>query len=130
MEPVAKCHPNGVEQAPGRRAFTSLVLGNNPGKAGFMVILIILVVATLLARLTSVEGIAFLDSWSAATRVGLAVMLLFSGSAHFNSMRHDLARMVPPAIPHAMGMIYFTGICEIAGGIGLLSSVVALDQAG
>jgi uncharacterized membrane protein len=47
-------------------------------------------------------------------------MLLFSGSAHFNSMRHDLARMVPPAIPHAMGMIYFTGICEIAGGIGLL----------
>ena len=95
-----------------------------------MVILIILVVATLLARLTGVEGIAFLDSWSAATRVGLAVMLLFSGSAHFNSMRHDLARMVPPAIPHAMGMIYFTGICEIAGGIGLLSSVVALDQAG
>jgi len=85
-----------------------------------MVVLIILVVATLLARLAGVEGVAFLNSWPAARRAGLAIMLLFTGSAHFNSMRHDLVRMVPPAIPYPMGMIYFTGICEIVGGIGLL----------
>jgi uncharacterized membrane protein len=85
-----------------------------------MVVLIILVVGTLLARLAGLEGITFLDSWPAATRAGLAFMLLFTGSGHFNSMRHDLARMVPPSIPHAMGMIYFTGVCEITGGLGLL----------
>jgi uncharacterized membrane protein len=61
-----------------------------------------------------------LNSWPAATRVGLAVMLLFTASAHFTAMRHDLARMVPPAVPNPMAFIYLTGLCEILGAIGLL----------
>jgi len=85
-----------------------------------MVVLIVLAVGTLVARLIGAEWVRFLNSWPAATRAGLAVMLLFAASAHFNSMRHELARMVPRAIPNAMGMIYFTGVCEILGGIGLL----------
>jgi uncharacterized membrane protein len=51
---------------------------------------------------------------------GLAAMLLFTASAHFTSLRHDLARLMPPAIPNPMAMVYFTGACEIAGAIGLL----------
>ena len=47
-------------------------------------------------------------------------MLLFTSVAHFNSLRHDLARMIPPGVPSPMGMVYFTGLCEIAGAIGLL----------
>jgi len=47
-------------------------------------------------------------------------MLLFTASAHSISMRHDLARMVPPVIPRPMAMIYFTGVCEVLGAIGLL----------
>jgi uncharacterized membrane protein len=85
-----------------------------------MSVLVVLATAALLSRLLGVAGVEFLNSWPAATRAGLAVMLLFTGSAHFNSMRHDLARMVPPAIPHPVALIYFTGICEILGGIGLL----------
>jgi len=85
-----------------------------------MMIVIVLVAATLVARLIGAEWVALLNSWPAATRAGLALMLLLTGSAHFNSMRHDLARMVPPAIPNAMGMVYFTGVCEILGAIGLL----------
>jgi len=27
---------------------------------------------------------------------------------------------MPARVPHAMGMVYFTGVCEILGGIGLL----------
>jgi uncharacterized membrane protein len=65
-------------------------------------------------------GVKPLDSWPAAVRVGLAAMLLFTSVAHFNSLRHDLARMIPPAIPDPMAMVYFTGLCEIAGAIGLL----------
>jgi uncharacterized membrane protein len=84
-----------------------------------MVVLVVLVTALLLARLSGAAGIGFLDSWPAAVRLGLGVMLLFTASAHFTSLRHDLARMVPPAVPQAMLVIYFTGMCEIAGGVGL-----------
>jgi uncharacterized membrane protein len=94
-----------------------------------MIVLIILVVVTLLARLAGAEGVAFLDSWPAATRIGLAVMLLFTASAHFTSMRHDLARMVPRAVPRPMAVIYFTGVCEILGGIGLLIPVTRFAAA-
>jgi uncharacterized membrane protein len=85
-----------------------------------VIVLIVLGASVLLARLAGMLGVDALDSWPAATRVGLAVMLLFTASAHFNSMRHDLARMVPPAIPNPMAMIYFTGVCEVLGAIGLL----------
>ena len=85
-----------------------------------MIVLIVLGAALLLARLAGVAGVEDLDSWPAATRVGLAAMLLFTAVAHFNSMRHDLARMVPPAVPSPMAMIYFTGVCEALGAIGLL----------
>lgn len=85
-----------------------------------MAVLIVLGAATVLSRLVGAAGVSFLDSWPEAIRTGLAVMLLFTGSAHFNSMRHDLVRMVPPAIPRPMAFIYFTGVCEILGGIGLL----------
>ena len=85
-----------------------------------MAVLIVLGVALVLARVAGALGIRPLDSWPAAVRVGLAAMLLFTSAAHFNSLRHDLARMMPPALPAPMAMVYFTGLCEIAGAIGLL----------
>ena len=57
--------------------------------------LIVLIVATLLARFVGQFGVAPLRSWQASTRVGLAVMLCFTAVAHFNDMRADLVRMVP-----------------------------------
>ena len=82
--------------------------------------LVVLVFVTLLARLAGRLGVAALNDWAAATRVGLAVMFCFTAAAHFNSMRADLVRMVPPAIPNPELMITFTGVCEILGAIGLL----------
>ena len=82
--------------------------------------LIVLVTVTLLARLAGWTGVAWLRSWAAATRVGLAVMLCFTAAAHFNNMRSDLVRMIPPFIPNPELMVTFTGICEILGAIGLL----------
>ena len=82
--------------------------------------LFVLVAATLLARLVGQFGARPLRDWTAATRVGLAVMFCFTAAAHFNSMRADLVRMVPPAIPNPELMVTFTGICEILGAIGLL----------
>jgi uncharacterized membrane protein len=94
-----------------------------------VLILAVLIVTTLVARLLGAGGIAMLDSWPAATRVGLCAMFLLTASAHFNSMRHDLVRMVPPNVPHPLAMIYFTGVCEIAGAIGLLLPITRLYAA-
>ena len=80
--------------------------------------LIVLVAATLLARLVGQFGARPLQDWTAATRVGLAVMFCFTAAAHFNSMRADLVRMVPPAIPNPELMVTFTGICEILECMG------------
>ena len=79
--------------------------------------LIVLAAATLLARLAGRLGVASLRDWAAATRVGLAVLFLFTAAAHFNRMR---PRMVPPSVPDAELMVTITGICEVLGAIGLL----------
>jgi uncharacterized membrane protein len=82
--------------------------------------LLVLVLVTLLVRLTGQLAFGALRGWPTATRVGLAVMFCFTAAAHFNSMRTDMIRMVPPAVPNPEFMVTFTGVCEIAGAIGLL----------
>jgi len=94
-----------------------------------VIVLIVLGATLLMARAAGLAGVEALDSWPAATRVGLAAMLLLTASAHFNAMRHDLARMVPPAIPHPMEFVYFTGVCEIFGAFGLLVPRVRIAAA-
>jgi uncharacterized membrane protein len=85
-----------------------------------MVPLMVLIIVTLLARFAGRVGISALRDWAAAVRVGLAVMLCFTAAAHFNSMRADLIRMVPPSVPNPGLMVTFTGVCEVLGAIGLL----------
>jgi uncharacterized membrane protein len=81
---------------------------------------IVLIAATLLARVVGRLGLNTLQHWPTATRMGLAVMFCFTASAHFNSMRADLLRMVPPAIPNPDLIITFTGLCEVLGAVGLV----------
>ncbi len=82
--------------------------------------LIVLLTVTVLARLGGHFGITGLRSWRAAVRVGLAMMFCFTAAAHFNSMRPDLVRMVPPSVPSPALMVTVTGVCEVLGAIGLL----------
>src|SRR5262245_43973563 len=85
-----------------------------------MIVLIVLAAGVSLARVLGLLGVEALDSWVVATRLGLALMFLFTASAHFTSMRHDLARMVPPWMPQPGTVVFLTGRCEIIGAIGLL----------
>jgi len=85
-----------------------------------LVVLSVLIVSILAARGLGAVGLDLLASWPASVRAGLAVMLLFTASAHFSRMKADLVRMVPPKIRHPLAIVYFTGVCEIAGAIGLL----------
>ena len=85
-----------------------------------MIVLFVLLISLLLYRAIGALGVAALATWVGATRYALATMLVFTASAHFTRMRHDLVRMMPDWIPQPMALIYFTGVCEIAGAIGLM----------
>ncbi len=85
-----------------------------------MIVAVVLVLATLLARALGLLGIAYFEGWPAAVRVGLAVMLLFASSAHFNRMQADLVRMVPAWMPRPRAAVIVTGILEWLGAAGLL----------
>lgn len=82
--------------------------------------LIILVIATVLARLLGFAGLQVSSDWPAAARWGLAVMFVVTGSTHFIDMKHDYAAMVPPPFTGQLWVIHMTGMLEIAGAVGLL----------
>jgi uncharacterized membrane protein len=65
-------------------------------------------------------GVEALATWKDRARIALACVFAFTALAHFNRLRHDLAKMVPPSIPNPMAWVYFTGVCELAGAAGLL----------
>jgi uncharacterized membrane protein len=47
-------------------------------------------------------------------------MFLFASTTHFSKMRHHLARMMPAVFSNPMPLVYFTGVCEVLGAIGIL----------
>ncbi|HEY0950323.1 DoxX family protein [Nocardioides sp.] len=74
-----------------------------------------------LGRIAHVEA---LDSWAAATAVGMALMLLVMASAHFVPARRALlVEMVPPALGRPAWWVTLTGLLEVAGALGLLVPV-------
>jgi uncharacterized membrane protein len=85
-----------------------------------MVVLFVLFGSLLLFRALGALGVSTFDTWPASTRFALSVMFLFTSAAHFNKFRHDLARMMPAIFPRPMALVYFAGICEILGAIGIL----------
>lgn len=85
-----------------------------------MIILVLLFGSMLAFRAAGALGVAAFSTWAASARWALAVMFLFTGVSHFTKFRHEMAAMVPKIFPAPMAMVYFTGVCEIAGAIGLL----------
>jgi len=47
-------------------------------------------------------------------------MFAFTATAHFNQMKHDLAKMIPSYFPAPLLLVYITGIFELLGAAGLL----------
>ena len=85
-----------------------------------MAALIVLFASWLVFRGLGALGIAALARFHDSARFALATMFVFTGFAHFTKTKYELARMVPSVFPYPMGMVYFTGICEWLGAIGLL----------
>ena len=83
--------------------------------------LIALVSGMLAARLVGWLGVGYVDTWPAATAVGLAVMFVVTGIAHFaNPLRRDLIAIVPPRLPAPALWVTITGVLELLGAAGLL----------
>jgi len=91
-----------------------------------MIVLVVLLVSLLIYRGVGALGVDALGTWPAATRYALATMLAFTASAHFTRMRQDLVRMMPGWVRWPRAVVYFTGVCELAGAAGLLVPRVRL----
>jgi uncharacterized membrane protein len=85
-----------------------------------MIVLIVVLIAWLLLRATGAMGVAPLASWHNSACYALAIMFVFTATAHFNKMRHDLARMPPSFFPKPLLLVYMTGVLELLGAAGLL----------
>ncbi|MDR6404187.1 MULTISPECIES: DoxX family protein [Chryseobacterium] len=63
----------------------------------------------------------FQGSWNLlfSGNLGMAVFIIFTGLSHFKFQK-GMAMMIPDFIPFKMFWVYFTGLVEIAAGIGLM----------
>ena len=52
-------------------------------------------------------------------RVLMAVLMVLAGLSHFFA-EGVYIKIYPPLLPYAATMVYFTGVAEVLGGIGLL----------
>src|SRR5437899_10285455 len=94
-----------------------------------MIPLYVMLASIGVARAIGALGWTLLDDWHVATRVGLAVMFVFTGAAHFVGTRQDLVRMVPPQFPNPGALATLTGIAWLAGAAGLLAPAVPAGAA-
>lgn len=80
----------------------------------FYRMLMIFVLISLIARFAG-----FLHSWQEVLLMSMSLMFFFAGVSHFTKVRHEFEKMIPPALPGKMFLVYVTGIFEIAGAIAL-----------
>jgi len=85
-----------------------------------MLVLIVLLTAWLIFRGMGAAGVHVLASWQHSARYALAVMFVFTATAHFNNMKHDLAQMIPSYFPRPLLTVYITGFLELLGAAGLV----------
>ena len=85
-----------------------------------MIPLVVLFVSLLVFRGLGVLGVPLFLTWQGSTLWALSVMILFTASAHFTSLKEDLIKMVPKPFPHPRQIVFVTDILEILGAVGLL----------
>src|ERR1041384_6513622 len=89
--------------------------------------LLLLFVPWLAFRAAGALGVRRLAGWPSSAAHALALMLVFTGAAHFapDSLtvmpsHDDLTAMVPPFVPAPDLMVYATGVLELLGAAGLV----------
>jgi uncharacterized membrane protein len=85
-----------------------------------VLVLIVLLAAWLVFRAIGADGVHVLASWQHSALYALAVMFVFTATAHFNKMKHDLAKRIPSPFPRPLLIVYITGVLELLGAAGLV----------
>ncbi|WP_033562842.1 DoxX family protein [Sphingobacterium sp. SYP-B4668] len=83
-----------------------------------MKLLYVLFIAFSLALVGTKLVLGFWD-FLFAGNFGMAVFIIFTGMSHFRFQK-GMAMMMPDYFPAKMFFVYFTGVLEIAAGIGLM----------
>jgi uncharacterized membrane protein len=92
--------------------------------------LIILLLASAVARIVGWLGVGYVANWTAAVAVGLAAMFALTGVAHFAPpLRRDLVAIVPPKLPAPGVLVTVTGVLELLGAAGLLLPATRVSAA-
>ena len=89
---------------------------------------LIVLIAAFLISLIVLKLLRGSYHFAFAGRIAMAAMLLFTSIAHF-AFTKGMAMMLPDIIPYKTGIVYITGIIEIAIAIGLLIPGVKLPVA-
>ena len=106
-----------------------------------MAVLLSLLLGTAAARIAGWLGVDYVDGWPQAIAVGLALMFVMTGVAHFApGMRRDMIAIVPPALARSRAagdigpipgvLVTVTGILELVGAVGLLFPPTRVAAAG
>ncbi len=85
-----------------------------------MAVLFVLFASLLVFRGLGALGVVAFATWREAARYALALMFLFTSTAHFTKMKYDLAKMIPRTFPRPLTLVYLTGVCEILGAAAIL----------
>ena len=85
-----------------------------------MLVLMVLLLSWAVFRVIGATGVQALSSWQGSARYALSVMFIFTATAHFNKMKHDLSRMIPAYFPRPLVLVYVTGVLELLGAAGLV----------
>jgi len=75
--------------------------------------------ATFLLALVATFAFQGKPNFLFSGNLGMAVFIIFTGFSHFKFQK-GMAMMIPDFIPGKMFWVYFTGILEIAAGVGLM----------
>lgn len=84
-----------------------------------MLFFVFILTATLVARLGGVLGVPGMTDWTSSMRCGMAAALIFFGMDHLLTPDRYLP-MIPSVLPYPAEIVLLTGLCELAGAIGLL----------
>jgi uncharacterized membrane protein len=80
--------------------------------------LIVLISAFALSLLSTKIFLGDFD-FALSGRIAMSVMLLFTAVAHF-AFTKGMSMMLPKFIPFKTGIVYLTGVIEIAAAVGIL----------
>jgi uncharacterized membrane protein len=84
-----------------------------------MLFFVFILTATLVARLLALLGGPGRIDWTSSMRWGMAAALVFFGMDHLLTPGRYLP-MIPSVLPYPAEIVLLTGLCELAGAIGLL----------